>query len=163
MLTRMSLCRRIAPTRPARGDYALARLVEPSELAWLTSAPPEMGEFSALLFSSAGKPIGLSLSRLFLQGDYQAAHIMHVQAAGASSARYAWMISETASFLARRGAKAIRCRTSCSQLKEALRKVDFFEYSSLQPRWWSRDLEAPTGDVLLSWLRGDDGLLPYPP
>jgi hypothetical protein len=147
---------------PARGDYALARLVEPSELSWLYSAPPEMGGFRALLFSSGGKPVGLSVSRLFSPGGYQAAYIMHVLATEASSARYAWMVSETAADLARRGATAIRCRTSCPRLKEALRKVAFFEYSSLHPRWWSRDLEAPTGEVLLSWLRGDDALLPYP-
>ena len=142
--------------------YALARLADRDELKWLHSAPAEMGEFNALLFSCGGKPTALSVSRLFCQGDYQAAYIMHIQASERSNALYAWIVGETADYLARRGAKAIRCRTTCPQLKDALRRTAFFEYASLQPRWWSRSLDVPEGDALLSLLRGDDALLPYP-
>jgi hypothetical protein len=143
-------------------SYALARLVDRCEYEWLHAAPAEMGEFSGLLFSRETEPIGVSVSRLFSMGHYQAAYIMHVQASEASAALYAWMVGETAAFLARRGAKAIRCRTSAPELKDALRRNAFFEYASVEPQWWSRTLEVPRGNALLSLLRADDALHPYP-
>jgi hypothetical protein len=152
-----------ADVGPIPSTYALARLVDPCELKWLHSAPAEMGEFSALLFSRETKPVGVSVSRLFSMGDYQGAYIMHIQASEASTALYAWMVGETATFLAERGAKTIRCRTSAPELKDALRRTAFFEHSSVEPRWWSRTIEPPQGNVSLSLLRADDGLHPYPP
>jgi len=147
---------------PARSDYALARLVDRSELEWLYSAPREMGDFSSLVFSLDGKPVGLSVNRLFSRDHSREANILHIQASEVSTRVYAWIASETAAHFARLGAKTIRCRTSCPQLAEALLQTGFRQRSAFTPMWWSQNGEVPTGNALLSMLRADDGILPYP-
>lgn len=149
-------------TRPSPKDYAIARLTDAGELDWLRAAPPEMGEFSALAFLDAGRLLGLSITRVYSMGHHKEAFVLHVQSADARLEVYSWMVSESATFVASRGATVIQGRASCPILCDALVKVGFSQYASLAPRWWSQHRDAPTGALLLTWLRGDDGLLPYP-
>jgi hypothetical protein len=147
---------------PPRSDYCIARLIDRAELRWLQSAPREMGEFSALVFLLDGRAVAVSLSRLY-SGDYQrAGYILHVQATQKSVPLYAWIVSETAAHLARGGAQAITCRTTCLDLASALEQNAFFKYRELPSRWWSPNRALPEGNALLSLLLADNGLLPYP-
>jgi hypothetical protein len=147
---------------PPRDAYPLASLIGAKELRWIFSAPDVMGKFICLVFSINGQPVGLSLSRLFRLEHFCESKILHMQASDTSPSSYAWMASETARHLARRGAKKIQCRNSCPKLAIALHDAGFAERGTAPSYWWSRDLEAPQGTALLSLFRADDGILPYP-
>lgn len=147
----------------ASPSYALARLVDESELEWLHSAPREMGEFGSLVFSLDGKAVGISVYRLLSRSHRREGCILHIQASQVSTRSYAWMASETAAYLVRRGATMIRCRTSCLFLARALRQTGFYQRPALIPMWWwPKNGELPKGNALLSFLRADDGICPYP-
>ena len=148
--------------RPPADAYALASLMGQKELDWLYSAPEEMGEFVSLVFSVEDEPVGLSVSRLYKLEHVDEAAILQIQSSTVSADMYKWMVSETAALLADRGARSIRCKTSCPNVAEALSSVGFRQRAANQTVWWSRDQEAPQGNILLSMFRADDGILPYP-
>jgi hypothetical protein len=147
---------------PSISDYAIARLVDRNELEWLHLAPAEMGKFSCLVFSLEGKPVGLSVNRLYSREHNREAYIMHIQASQASTEIYAWIVSATATHLGGLGATAIRCRTTCPIMADSLRRTGFSHYSSFNVRWWSSQRDIPIGNALMSMLRADDGFMPYP-
>lgn len=152
----------LASTVPSRSEYGLARIAQRNELRWLHSAPPEMGDFNTLVFCLDGEPTGLAVYRLYKQSDSLEATILHIQTSEVSTRMYGWIASESSAHLAHLGAKRIRCRTSCPQLAEALHLTGFHKRSATTPLWWSQTGEIPVGNTLLSQLRADDGILPYP-
>ena len=147
---------------PPRGSYQLASLIGSNEIDWICSAPKEMGEFIALEFLVEDQVIGLTLSRLFSGEHTIKANIVQVQSSQVSTESYRWMINETASVMASRGADVVKCRTSCALMADALHQLGYLKRGSWQTVWWSKSQEPPIGPILLSRYRADDAIQPYP-
>jgi len=148
--------------RPPSDAYVLASLIGAKELDWLYSAPEEMGAFISLVFSVDDEPVGLSVSRLYKSEHTYEAVVLQIQSSQVSTGMYKWMVGETSALLAARGARNIRCRTSCRKVAEALSSVGFRQRFVDQTVWRSRDQDVPQGTILLSMFRADDGIHPYP-
>ena len=140
----------------------LVPLCTEGEFSWLSRAPEQMGEFIFLVFSLNGSPIGFTVSRLFQLTHLTEARLLHIQTSEESIKSYAWLVAETAHELSRRGAHLIRCRATCSIICKSLKMTGFLERSQSPVFWWSRDKKVPEGTIRLTWLRGDDGIEPYP-
>ena len=143
-------------------EYALACMSSQWEPAWLDKAPHDMGEFHWLVGYSDGKPVGLTISRLFARNGACEANFLHVQARQRSPELYAWLITETARFLAKRGAAKVSCRASCSVFSAALKHTGFVERSRTPAFWWSRDGSLLTEPLHFTLWRGDEAIRPYP-
>jgi len=147
---------------PPPSSYQLASLIGTNEIDWICSAPKEMGDFIALEFLLEDQVIGLTLSRLF-KGDHTTkANIVQVQSSQVSADIYRWMINETTSLMARKGADVVKCRTTCNFMAEALHQLGYLKRDSWQTVWWSKNQEPPQGPILLSRYRADDAIQPYP-
>lgn len=143
-------------------DYALACISSEWEPGWLDSAPQDMGRFFWLVGHSGGRPVGLTISRLFRRhGNWQAS-LLHVQACERSSELYEWLITETSRFLAMRGATKVLCRASCQVYSAALERTGFVERSRTPAFWWSKDKTIPIGPIHLTQWRADELIRPYP-
>jgi hypothetical protein len=147
---------------PPRGSYQLASLIGTNEIDWICSAPEEMGEFIALEFLLDNQVIGLTLSRLFSGEHTRKANIVQVQSSQVSTDIYRWMINETTSLVASKGADVVKCRTTCAFIAEALHQLGYLKRDSWQTVWWSKNQEPPQGPILLSRYRADDAIQPYP-
>lgn len=143
-------------------DYALACISSQSEPAWLDNAPSDMGQFIWLVAHSEGKPIGLTISRIFRRHGADEAILLHVQACQRSSDLYEWLITASSRFLARRGAAKVGCRASCSTFSSALERVGFVERSKTPAFWWNSDRSRLTGHLHLTQWRADEAIRPYP-
>ncbi len=143
-------------------DYSLACISSQWEPAWFDAAPDDMGKFFWLVYHSEGKPVGLTISRLFRRNGALEANLLHVQANRRSSELYEWLIADTARFLARRGAVKIACRASCQIFSDALKRVGFNERSRTPAFWWSKDRSKLSGPMHLTLWRGDEAIRPYP-
>jgi hypothetical protein len=148
--------------KPPHDAYAMASLLGAKELDWLYSAPREMGEFITLVFSVNDEPAGLSVSRLYKKEYVYEAAILQIQSSQVSAGMYKWIVGETSAFLAARKAFNIRCHTTCPKVAEALSSLGFLKRKATQTAWWSREMKAPEGIILLSKYRADDGIQPYP-
>ena len=142
-------------------DYSLACISSDWEPAWLQSAPPGMGKFVWLIAYSDGKPVGLTISRLFGRKGAREANLLHVQSGQRSTEFYAWLVTETVRHLAGQGAVKIACRASCPTFSGALRQVGFISRSHTAAFWWNKKAPALTGPLHLSMWRADEAIRPY--
>lgn len=143
-------------------DYALACMCSEWEPGWLDNAPAGMGEFIWLVGYLDGQPCGLTVSRVYREGDVLVASFQHLQVYERSPVLYQWLIREACERLADRGVVRVVCRASCSTFGSALKDVGFVERSSSPAFWWDRDRSALDGQIHLTYWRGDDAIMPYP-
>jgi Acetyltransferase (GNAT) family len=151
---------RLAMT-PAAGQYELTPLIRERELEWLYAAPKEMGSFCCLVFPEA-RTEGFSLGRLYSYENASYFKLIHIQTSNPSVEVYADMLAETVRFACDQGADVIQFRASCPFLQRALEGLGFV-WSSLSPSyWWPKNGNVPDGKLHMTFLRGDDGIRPYP-
>lgn len=143
-------------------EYALACLSSPWEPAWLDGAPEDMGSFIWLVAQAEGRPVGLSISRVFRRHGVRQAILLHVQASERSQGLYEWLVTETTRYLARHGAAKVVCRASCEKYSAALKQNGFVERSRTPAFWWSKDRTVPEGPLHLTQWRADELIRPYP-
>ncbi len=149
-------------TAPPNDAFALCALADERDVEWLRQAPDGEGEFLWLLFRIGDEPVGLSLSRLYQEGPYRGAKLLHLQSKRHDRETYAWLASATSHQLAERGAHWIDARFSSDIVLSALDDVGFMRMSSWPVYWWSNDRSDLDGDILASGMRGVEGLMPYP-
>jgi hypothetical protein len=147
---------------PANGAYGLSPVLPRQEYAWFRSAPERVGEFTWLAFETADGRRGVSFSRLYNEGPFRAARVLHMDASEPSTPLYASILQETVRTLMRSEPQWIGARFNCAMACEALEAAGFKETASCTAYWWHRDLPPPEAPLHLSWTTGDEGLLPYP-
>jgi len=144
------------------GPHGFAQLFQQWEFDWLRKAPPSMGEFVWLAFEADDGVRGVSLSRVYQEGPFRAARLLHLDATRPSASSYAGMMGETVRLLARSGAQWIGARFSSPLACGALERVGFRRVSRCRAFWWDRAGRVPEGPMHLGWATNDEGLLPYP-
>ena len=147
---------------PHDGSSVLLSVLEQAEADWLGKAPEGVGEYVWLVFSLDGRPVGLSLSRLYRRDAMTVARLLHLQADVPSVELYAWMTDETARHLAKQGAQWVAGRFGCPQIDQALTGLGFHKRQPCLAFWWHQGQEPPPPPHNLSWICGDEALLPHP-
>jgi len=146
----------------ADGTHTFAQLLQQGEFDWLSKAPPSMGEFVWLAFETDDGVRGVSLSRIYQEGAFRAARLLHLESTLPSASSYAGMTGETVRLLARSGAQWIGARFSSPLACMALERVGFRRVSHCRAFWWDRARKVPEAPMHLGWATNDEGLLPYP-
>ena len=147
---------------PQADGSTLLSVLDQAEAEWLGRAPDSMGSYFWLVFSLDGRPVGLSLSRLYDLGPLTVGRLLHLQAEVPSVALYAWMSDETSRHLAKRGAQWVAGRFGCPQIDEALTGLGFRKRQPCRAFWWHQGQQPPPVPHNLTWICGDEALLPHP-
>ena len=147
---------------PPKDALALCALADKRDIPWLGTAPDGEGAFLWLLFRIGDEPVGMSLSRLYREGPYLGAKLLHLQSSRHDQETYAWLASSTSEHLAERGAHWIDARFSCEEVLSALDAVGYVRRHYWAVYWWSCDRSDADGHILASGMRGVEGLMPYP-
>ena len=142
--------------------YDIMPLIDEREIRWMQAAPKEMGTFFCLVFSANSEPAGLAIGRLFPYERLRYVRLIHVQIPFPSVAMYRRVVSESIRYAYDEGADVAQLRASCPLLQEALR--NFWPNWSVPAAtyWWEKNGAVPGTRSHLTFLRGDDGVLPYP-
>ncbi len=147
---------------PPNDAFSLCALADARDIPWFEAAPQGEGAFLWLLFKIGDEPIGLSLSRLYWEGPYLGAKLLHLQSTRHDQETYAWLLSGTSRHLAERGAHWIDARFSCAPILRALEAVGYMRSRSWAVYWWSRDHSDVEGAIHATGMRGVEGIMPYP-
>ena len=148
---------------PPPDSCALGAVLDREEVDWLNKAPDAMGDFVWLVFSIDGSPMGLSLSRVYEEKPFRTAKLLHLQATDPSAAAYDWMIKETAAFVAECGAQWITAQFGDPLVLQALEKTGYRKKRDDQKAfWWNHGQEPPNGPYHLTWVCGDESVMPFP-
>jgi len=139
----------------------LIQLLEQADLDWIARMPPGVAQPLVLVFFLDHRPIGFSLSQIEPTRTGLDGRIVHLQIADAAQAIVDWVVGETASQLAARGAGMIRCWASSPEKVAALRRAGFVVKGPLPGFWWPKPgAPAPLG-LDAGFLRADDAV-PFP-
>jgi hypothetical protein len=149
--------------QPPEDAFALFALADRADARWFSVAPSGEGRFIWLQFQLQGKTVGLSLSRIFREGPYQAARLLHVQSSRHDADIYAWIASETSCHLAAVGVHWIEARSTSEMIVGALESTGYMKGNSFPVYWWpGRDRVELDGSIVLNGMRGEEALMPYP-
>jgi len=138
-------------------------LIRQHEVQWLHAAPKEMGTFFCLVFPENTGPAGFSIGRLFFGSNLKYARLIHIQTSTPSVEVYARMLAETIRYACDQGADVAQLRASCPLLRRALKQFGFIWSVSTPSYWWAKNGRSRGDKFHLTFLRGDDGIVPYPP
>lgn len=147
---------------PRDGSYGIAPILGGQDCRWFRRAPDSVGSFVWLAFERAGETTGVSFSRLYREGPFTAARLLHLDAVDPSVPTYEMMVRETVRELMVRKPQWIGARFSCPMSREALEKVGFRRVGHCRAFWWHQHEPPPDGPLHLSWASADEPLLPYP-
>lgn len=147
---------------PGDASYGIAPILGGQDCEWFRKAPEEVGSFLWLAFETAEGTKGVSFNRLYSDGPFQAARILHLEAAEPSASFYLRMVRDTVSELIAWRPQWIGARFSCPMSRQALQTAGFRRVGRCRAFWWHRERPAPEGPLHLSWTSGDEPLLPYP-
>jgi len=149
-----------AVTQPA-GGYALTPLLRADELEWLYSAPQGMGSFFCLVFPENIVGGGFVIGRFYCYGISKHMKLIHVQTSSPSVECYASILSAAIQYALECKADVAQFRASCPFLQRALEEVGFIWSTPTPGYWWANGASVPES-FHLTFLRGDDGIRPYP-
>jgi hypothetical protein len=148
---------------PPADTFALYALADRAEARWFSAAPSGEGRFIWLQFQLNGKTVGLSLSRIFREGPYQAARLLHIQSTRHNPEIYAWIASETSGHLVAGGVHWIEARSTSDMIVDALEATGYMKGNAFPVYWWpGGDRVELDGSILLHGMRGEEALRPYP-
>ena len=148
--------------RPPADAFSLCALADRDEARWFGEAPSSEGRFFWLQFTLKGEIVGLSLSRIFREGPYQAARLLHLQSNRHDPDLYAWMASETSHHLAASGVHWIEARSTCPMIVNAFETIGYMKGKSFPVYWWPGNHEDLDGGIFVNGMRGEEALMPYP-
>lgn len=161
-------CRRLEPsdlsnalTSPAK-SYTVEPLMSSEELEWLYAAPQDLGTFFGLAFVEETGVSAFAVGRLYFHQQLKYAKLIHLQASSPSVEAYTRMLAETVHYASDHHADAMQCRASSPLLQKALARIGFVWSGSHPAFCWSKTGNPIQGDCHLTYLRGDDGIRPYP-
>ncbi len=143
------------------GSYGLAPVFPTEEHDWFRNAPGRMGEFMWFEFETAHAK-GLSFVRLYQDGPFRAARILHIEASRPSVLLYDSILRGTIGALLPYRPQWITARFTSPMARQAIQSAGFKGVGAYKAFWWHRDIPPPEGPLHLSWTTSDEGLLPYP-
>jgi hypothetical protein len=143
---------------PAPRGQGLVQLLGQADLDWIARAPHDVAQALGLTFFLDEEPVGFSLSKLEPAITGFDSCIVHLQIACADQSVADWIVAETASRLAARGAGMIRCLASSPEKVMALRRAGFLPRKSLPSYWWPKTGAPPPSHIDAGYLRGDDAM-----
>jgi hypothetical protein len=149
--------------QPPEDSFALYALAGREDARWFSAAPSGEGRFIWLQFALKGETVGLSLSRIFREGPYQAARLLHIQSTRHDPETYAWMASETSCHVAADGVHWIEARSTSDMIIGALESTGYIKGNTFPVYWWpGGDRVELDGNIFLNGMRGEEALMPYP-
>jgi hypothetical protein len=149
-------------TAPHTRFYELMPLIRDHEMEWLSAAPKEMGTFFFLAFSEDSGPAGFSIGRLYSHDGLKYAKLIHIQTEDPSVEAYGGILEGTIQYCYDQGADVAQFRAFCPVLCQALKDCGFMRPVPASVYWWAKNGMSPGSNLHLTFLRGDDGVLPYP-
>lgn len=147
---------------PSRSWYGLSPTLSETDHEWYADAPDAMGDFVWRAFETSERGRGLSFSRVYEEGRFRAARLLHIDASAPSLPMYASIIEETVQALMRSRPQWITARFSCPMARAALEKLGFRKYDTSRAFWWHSEMPPPESPIHLSYASADEALLPYP-
>jgi hypothetical protein len=152
----------VPQTLPHTRFYELMPLIRDHEMEWLLAAPKEMGTFFFLAFSEDNGPAGFSIGHLYSHDGLKYAKLIHIQTEDPSVEVYGGILEGTIQYCYEQGADVAQLRAFCPILSQALKDCGFMRPVPASVHWWAKDGVSPGSNLHLTFLRGDDGVLPYP-
>jgi hypothetical protein len=142
------------------GGYAVAPILTKSYVQWLASGPTSLGKVFCLAFRIKDALVGLSICRVEQSKVGRKAKLIHLQSSGLNLATLRWMIAENVHRAIRLDAESVHCRSSCPTTSAALTSLRFHPTVKEALMVGFNDLPIPSGPVNVSYVRGDDAMIP---
>jgi hypothetical protein len=142
------------------GGYAVRPVATRSYVQWLTSGPASLGHVFCLAFRVNGVVVGLTICRIEASKVGRKARLIHLQSFEPDVRRLQWMVAENVDRASRLDAESFHFRSSCPATRAALASLGFRRTASEAVMVDFKDLEVPSGPVNMTFLRGDDAMIP---
>jgi hypothetical protein len=142
------------------GAYALAPVLTKSYVQWLTSGPPSLGKVFCLAFRIKGALVGLTICRIEASKLGRKARLIHLQSSAPNVTTLRWMIAENVNRAVQLDAESVHCRSSCPSTNAALASLGFHDVAKEAVMVGFNDLPIPSGPVNVTFVRGDDAMIP---
>ncbi|MBS0221082.1 MAG: hypothetical protein JSR91_10100 [Proteobacteria bacterium] len=143
-----------------RSQYAIAPILTKGYLQWLMSGPTSLGNVFCLGFRIKGALVGLSICRIEASKVGRKARLIHLQSSEPNIRTLRWMIAENVHRAIQLDAESIQCRSSCSTTSAALTSLRFHPTDNQAVMVGFNGLPIPSGPVNVTYLRGDDAMIP---
>jgi hypothetical protein len=141
--------------------YAVAPILTKSYVQWLASGPVSLGPVFYLAFRVDGALVGITVCRIEASKVGRKARLIHLHSAKADAQTLRWMIAENVHRAAKFHAESVHCRSSCPVTNAALAGLGFRPTACAPVMTRFGQLgELPQGPVNLTFLRGDDAMIP---
>lgn len=140
--------------------YALTPVCTRSYVQWLASGPAGLGKVTCLEFRVKQVLVGLTICRIEASKVGRKARLIHLQAARPNLNTLAWMIAENVRRATHDEAESLHCRSSCPTTNAALVSLGFHRTATWPVMAAFKDLPTPSGPVNMTFLRGDDAMIP---
>lgn len=142
------------------GSYVLTPIVTRSYVQWLASGPPSLGRVVCLGFRSKGALVGLTICRIEASKVGRKARLIHLHTSEPNVKWLQWMIAENITLASGLEAESFHCRSSCPSINAALGSLGFRRTATEAVMVGFKGLAIPSGPVNMSFLRGDDAMIP---
>jgi hypothetical protein len=142
------------------GAYALAPVLTKSYVQWLTPGPPSLGKVFCRAFRIKGALVGLTICRIEASKYGRKARLIHLQPSAPNVRTLRWMIAENVHRAVQLDAESVHCRSSCSFTNAALASLGFHDVANEAVMVGFNDLPIPSGPVNVTFVRGDDAMIP---
>ena len=140
--------------------YAIAPVPTRTYVKWLASGPPTLGEVLCLEFRRKGVRIGLTILRIEESKVGCKARIIHLHANELKLSTLQWMIAANIGRATQLKVESVHCRSSCSTTSAALSSLHFHPTANEAVMVGFNDQQLPIGPVNISFLHGDDAMVP---
>lgn len=150
-----------------RGEtgYGAVQIPQPVMLRWMTASYPANAHFVLLAFRVEDAIRGWSLAKIYTTQLGVEADILDLFAPVPDIGLYTWMVSESASVLARFSPRSIRARATCLAFRAALLANRFHEekIEDIPVHFWSKNGVEDLGRIHVTLNHGDAPLRPFSP
>lgn len=141
-------------------DYGVAPIVTRSYVQWLAACPSSLGNVFLLSFRIGGEIVGLSICRIERSKVGCKARLIHIQSFRPRLRTLQWMIAENVQRASLHAAESFHCRSSCPVTNAALLSLGSRRTAADAVFMDLKGLERPSGPVNMTFLRGDDAMIP---
>jgi hypothetical protein len=141
----------------------VAPILTKGYVQWLISGPTSLGMVFCLAFRIKGALAGLTVCRIEPSKVGRKARLIHLQSSELNVRTLRWMIAENVHRAVQLDAESVYCRSSCPSspsTNSALASLRFHSMANDAVMVGFKDLPIPSGPVNVTFLRGDDAMIP---
>jgi hypothetical protein len=138
----------------------VAPILTKSYVQWLSSGPPSLGKVFRLAFRKKGALVGLTICRIEASKVGREAKLIHLQSSELNVKTLRWMIAANVYRAAQLEAESVHCRSSCPTTSAALASLHFHLTANEAVMAGFNDRPIPSGPMNITFLRGDDAMIP---